>query len=174
MRLAKGTDYAYRILMLVAKNDDRNLTVESVASALHLSRTHCMKIIAKLSNSGFLKTTRGRGGGLELGNEPANIRMGDVAKVMEADFGFVECLCPRCDDTPQPDCPMFGGCEMSRIMSKSVKQFVASLNEHSLADILERSKHTPNLVMRGCETGRGAPQLSGEQSTQTAPSLPSD
>ena len=147
MRLAKGTDYAYRILMLVAMNDDRNLTVESVASTLHLSRTHCMKIIAKLSNNGFLKTTLGRGGGLELGDSPEAIRMGDVAKVMEADFGFVECLCPRCDDAPKPDCPMFGGCEMSRIMSKSVKQFVASLNEHSLADILGRSKNTPNLVM---------------------------
>ncbi|WP_157967660.1 MULTISPECIES: RrF2 family transcriptional regulator [Cohaesibacter] len=174
MRLAKGTDYAYRILMLVAMNDDRNLTVESVASALHLSRTHCMKIIAKLSNNGFLKTMRGRGGGLELGKEPAEIRMGDVAKVMEADFGFVECLCPRCEDAPQPDCPMFGGCEMSRLMSKAVKQFVASLNENSLADILERSKNTPNLVMCGCETGRGTPGKADELSQSAPVSLAAD
>ena len=150
MRLAKGTDYAYRILMLVAMNKDRDLTVETVAKALRLSRTHCMKIIAKLSNGGFLKTQRGRGGGLELGQEPDEIRMGDVAKVMEADFGYVECLCPRCEDEPKPDCPMFGGCEMSRIMSRSVKQFVASLNQHTLADVLKRSKNTPNLMMTGC------------------------
>ena len=150
MRLAKGTDYAYRILMLVAMNDGRTLTVESVSSSLRLSRTHCMKIIAKLSNNGFLKTTRGRGGGLQLGLEPEQIRMGEVAKVMEADFGFVECLCPRCDDEPQPDCPMFGGCEMSRIMSKSVKQFIANLNEHSLADVLSRSKNSDNLMMDSC------------------------
>ena len=147
MRLAKGTDYAYRILMLVAMNDERNLTVESVASSLRLSRTHCMKIIAKLSSNNFLKTTRGRGGGLELGADPSAIRMGDVAKVMEADFGFVECLCPRCDDEPKPDCPMFGGCEMSRIMSRSVKQFIASLNEHTLADVVAASKNSRNLVM---------------------------
>lgn len=147
MRLAKGTDYAYRILMLVAMNNGRNLTVESVASSLHLSRTHCMKIIAKLSNNGFLKTTRGRGGGLQLGQDATEIRMGEVAKVMEADFGFVECLCPRCEEEPQPDCPMFGGCEMSRVMSKSVKQFIANLNENSLQDILDKSKNTENLKM---------------------------
>ena len=162
MRMAKGTDYAYRILMLVAKNNGLNLTVESVASALHLSRTHCMKIIAKLSSNGFLKTTRGRGGGLELGQEASDIRMGDVAKVMEADFGFVECLCPRCDEDPQPDCPMFGGCEMSRIMSKSVKQFIANLNEHSLADILERSKNTGNLALSSCSVDQDLAERSGQ------------
>ena len=151
MRLAKGTDYAYRILMMVAMNDDRSLTVESVASGLRLSRTHCMKIIAKLSNHGFLATTRGRGGGLKLGKESHNIRMGDVAKATESDFGFVECLCPRCDDEPQPDCPMFGGCEMSRIMSKSVKKFVASLNEHTLADVVAKSKNANNLILRDCQ-----------------------
>ena len=147
MRLAKGTDYAYRILMLVAMNDDRNLTVETVASALRLSRTHCMKLIAKLSTNGFLKTTRGRGGGLGLGMASKDIFMGDVAKVMEADFGVVECLCPRCDDAPKPDCPMFGGCEMSRVMARCMKQFVASLNENSLADIVRKSKNSTNLLM---------------------------
>ena len=147
MRLAKGTDYAYRILMLVAMNDERDLTVERVAVALKLSRTHCMKIIAKLSSNGFLNTTRGRGGGLELGQAPEDILMGNVVKAMESDFGFVECLCPRCDDAPQPDCPLFGGCEMSRIMARSVKRFIASLNEHSLADIMARSKNASNLTM---------------------------
>ena len=147
MRLAKGTDFAYRILMLVAMNDERSLTVETVASALRLSRTHCMKLIAKLSSNGFLKTTRGRGGGLVLGMAAEDIRMGDVAKAMEADFGVVECLCPRCNDDPQPDCPMFGGCEMSRVMSRSVKQFMASLNEHTLAEIVEKSKNSKHLVL---------------------------
>ncbi|WP_316859332.1 Rrf2 family transcriptional regulator [uncultured Cohaesibacter sp.] len=147
MRLAKGTDFAYRILMLVAMNDERNLTVETVATALRLSRTHCMKLIAKLSGSGFLKTTRGRGGGLELGMPAEQIRMGDVAKAIESDFGVVECLCPRCEDEPQPDCPMFGGCEMSRVMARSIKQFVASLNENTLADIVAKSKNSPNLLL---------------------------
>ncbi|PLW75019.1 Rrf2 family transcriptional regulator [Cohaesibacter celericrescens] len=147
MRLAKGTDYAYRILMMVAMNEDRSLTVETVATNLRLSRTHCMKIIANLSSHGFLETTRGRGGGLKLGKDAHAIRMGDVAKVTESDFGFVECLCPRCDNEPQPDCPMFGGCEMSRVMSRAVKSFIATLNENSLADVVAKSKNSGNLVL---------------------------
>lgn len=145
MRLAKGTDYAYRILMLVAMNSDRSLTVEAVASTLNLSRTHSMKLIAKLSSNGFLKTTRGRGGGLTLGQEATEIRLGDVARTMEADFGLLECLY-----RDESDCAMFGGCEMTFIMHRALKAFLDSLNEFTLEDIVKKSKNSERLILPAC------------------------
>lgn len=145
MRLARGTDFAYRILMMVAMNSDRNLTVEAVASSLQLSRTHCMKLIAKLSANGFLLTTRGRGGGLALGQEPTEILLGDVAKAMESDFGLLECFY-----SSQSNCAMFGGCEMTFIMKRALKAFLDSLNEYTLEDILKKSKNSGKLILPAC------------------------
>jgi Rrf2 family transcriptional regulator, nitric oxide-sensitive transcriptional repressor len=145
MRLAKGTDYAYRILMLVAMNQNRMLTVEMVSAALNLSRTHSMKLIAKLSSHGFLKTTRGRGGGLELGLPCEEIRLGDVAVAMETDFGLLECL-----HRDESDCTMFGGCAMTGIMKRALKHFLDSLNDYSLEDIVVRSKNSDKLVLPAC------------------------
>lgn len=145
MRLARGTDFAYRILMMVAMNPDRSLTVETVASSLQLSRTHCMKLIAKLSANGFLQTTRGRGGGLTLGQEPTEILLGDVAKAMESDFGLLECFYRS-----ESDCAMFGGCEMTFIMKRALKAFLDSLNEFTLEDILKKSKNSGRLVLPAC------------------------
>lgn len=145
MRLAKGTDYAYRILMLVAMNPDRSLTVEAVADALKLSRTHCMKLIAKLSRNGFLKTMRGRGGGLGLGMAADAIRLGHVAKAMESDFGLLECFYRQ-----ESDCAMFGGCEMTHIMHEALGAFLDSLNAYTLDDILKKSQKSEALVLPLC------------------------
>ncbi|MCT4656816.1 MAG: Rrf2 family transcriptional regulator [Cohaesibacter sp.] len=148
MRLARGTDFAYRILMLVAMNRNRSLTIDMVAETLGLSKAHVMKLIAKLSSHGFLETTRGRGGGMHLGKEPKDIRLGDVAHSMEADFGMVECLYRN-----ESHCAMFGGCELTFIMHRAVRGFLDILNEYSLEDILEKSQNSPDLIMPACFQG---------------------
>ncbi len=152
MRLARGTDFAYRILMLAAMNRNRSLTIEMASQALGLSRAHLMKLIAKLSTHGFLETTRGRGGGMVLGKDPKDIRLGDVAEVMEADFGLVECLYRN-----ESHCTMFGGCELTFIMHRAVRGFLDLLNDYSLEDILTKSQNSEDLILPACFQCDGHP-----------------
>ena len=95
MRLTNFTDYALRVLMYAASQDDRLITIEETAAAYGISRAHLMKVVNQLTRAGFLKATRGRQGGLSLGQRPEKIRLGDVARVTEPDFVLVECFSPE-------------------------------------------------------------------------------
>src|SRR6478735_8055594 len=81
MRLTAFSDYALRVLMYAASQNDRLITIEETAAVYGISRAHLMKVVNQLTRAGFLKATRGRTGGLALGKSPKKIRLGDVVRV---------------------------------------------------------------------------------------------
>ena len=67
MHLTRHTDYALRLLMLLALEPDELHTIEEVARRYGISRNHLRKIAQTLAQAGFVESLRGRGGGLRLG-----------------------------------------------------------------------------------------------------------
>ena len=94
MRLAEYTDYTLRVLMYCAARPQQLVTISELADHHGVSRNHLMKIVTDLGRLGMLETTRGRGGGLRLLKDPAEIRVGDVVRASETDFRLVECFDP--------------------------------------------------------------------------------
>ena len=94
MRLTQWTDYALRVLMYCASHQQREHapTIAEIAEVHGISRSHLMKIVMELSAKGWLSTTRGRGGGLRLVQDPSQIVVGEVVRQMEEDFTLVECF----------------------------------------------------------------------------------
>ena len=66
MRLTLHTDYALRLMMLLAMEPDHRHTIEEVARRYGISRNHLMKVAQTLVQAGFIGGLRGRGGGLRL------------------------------------------------------------------------------------------------------------
>ena len=83
MRLTLHTDYALRLLMLLAIEPENRHTIEEVAQRYDISRNHLMKVTQTLSQAGFLESLRGRGGGLRLSRFPASINLGAVVRATE-------------------------------------------------------------------------------------------
>ncbi|MBT9528103.1 MAG: Rrf2 family transcriptional regulator, partial [Rhizobacter sp.] len=94
MRLSEYTDYTLRVLMYCARNRQRLVTINELAEQHGLSKGHLMKVVNDLARQGLIETTRGRGGGLRLAQEPGAIRIGDVVRASETDFRLVECFDP--------------------------------------------------------------------------------
>src|SRR5262249_39536465 len=92
MRLTSFTDFSLRLLMFAAANDDRLITIEEACKVYGISRGHLMKVTNALTRGGYLKSVRGRSGGLTLAKPPQKIRLGDVVRAMEPDFALVECF----------------------------------------------------------------------------------
>lgn len=133
MYLSKFTDYSFRALIYLAKNNDRLCTVEELSSNLDISEHHLKKIIQKLAKTDYVVSLKGRSGGLKLGLEPSEIILSDVLKLTEENLNIAGCFSSR------NECPMQNkGCKLKSIMNGALSAFVSEFSNHTLADILPK------------------------------------
>ncbi|MEM7198891.1 MAG: Rrf2 family transcriptional regulator [Planctomycetota bacterium] len=134
MELSRFTDYSLRALVYVGLHQQTLATTTGIAEAYDISKNHVVKVVHKLAQHGFLKTYQGRSGGLELGRDPDQIRVGDVVRVMES-MNLVECFDPE-----KGDCCIFGACELKNALRRAHDAFLASLDDYTIADLLAPSR----------------------------------
>ena len=130
MRLSDYTDYSLRVLMYCAAHSGRLVTIAELATHHAVSKNHLMKVVNDLARQGLLSTTRGRGGGLRLLPEPADIRVGDVVRRSETDFRLVECF-----DASSNTCTLTPACRLKSVFGDALAAFFAVLDGATLADI---------------------------------------
>jgi Rrf2 family nitric oxide-sensitive transcriptional repressor len=131
MRLTAMTDYSLRLLMHLGQHPDRLSTIAEIAQTYGVSEAHLMKITHHLGLSGFIETVRGRGGGMRLSRPAREINLGDVVRAVEPDFALVECF------STGSACTLTGRCRLTGVLHDSLMAFLANLDRHTLADILE-------------------------------------
>ena len=136
MRLLASTDFALRILMLLAEEPGGGrLSVETLARRLGgLSRNHLHKIVQDLSALGITRTTRGTGGGVTLAVPPEQVRLGTLVRRLEADQPMVDCF--RQDEGT---CTLMPACRLRNMLREAQERFYTSLEDHTLA-ALTRNK----------------------------------
>ena len=74
MYLTQQTDYALRVLIYAAVNDQSLVNIGTIAETYNISKSHLMKVVTALVKGGFLTSIRGKGGGLKLAQPPEKIR----------------------------------------------------------------------------------------------------
>lgn len=134
MRMTLLSDYSLRVLMYLAARPHRLATIEEIAGAYAISESQLMKVVHGLARKGFVKTVRGRGGGLRLGREASGISVAEVLRAVEEDFDLVECF--RDDDT----CRISEVCRLKRVLSRALDAYLGELDKWSIADIVGRPK----------------------------------
>ena len=100
MRVTKRTYIAIRVLMYCASNSDRLVTKSEIAKQCNSSENHVAQVVNQLGQLGFIETHRGRNGGLELARAPADIRIGEVFRAVEAPVPMTDSFSPA--DTSFP------------------------------------------------------------------------
>ena len=86
MRLNQASDFALRVLMLLASKNEP-ITISDIADELGLVKTHIMKIVAKLTHAGFVDSRRGRIGGISLAKPTNEISIGKVIRTIDCRNG---------------------------------------------------------------------------------------
>lgn len=130
MRLAEYTDYTLRVLMYCAARPQQMVTISELAEHHGVSRNHLMKIVTDLGRQGVLETTRGRGGGLRLLKDPAQLRIGDVVRASETDFRLVECFDPASNQ-----CTLSPVCRLKGLFGAALEAYFQELDGITLADL---------------------------------------
>lgn len=131
VRLTLHTDYALRLLMLLALEPEALHTIEEIASRYDISRNHLMKVTQTLAGAGFVDSLRGRGGGLRLAKPAGEIILGDVVRATEDGFNLVECF-----DRKSNTCVVAPVCGLRGPLEEALLAFLAALDGYSLADLV--------------------------------------
>ncbi|WP_153160684.1 Rrf2 family transcriptional regulator [Zoogloea sp. 1C4] len=130
MHITLHTDYALRVLIYLASNDERLPTIQEISERFDISRSHLMKVVNQLIRNGFVEGIRGKGGGLRLARPPAGIGIGDVVRKMETDLSLVECF------TDTSRCLLTSSCKLRGVLDDALEAFFASLDKVTLAQLL--------------------------------------
>jgi Rrf2 family nitric oxide-sensitive transcriptional repressor len=133
MQLTFYTDYSLRVLMYLAVNHQRLVNISEIADRFAISRNHLVKVIHNLARGSFIKSYRGKGGGIELAREPAQINIGKVVRYTEGPPRPVECF-----DVEKNDCIISGACGLAEVIDQACDSFFTTLDRYTLADLLKR------------------------------------
>ncbi len=134
MRLNVQTDYALRLLMHLAVNRGKLVTIAEVSERYAISRNHLMKVAHALGREGFVETVRGRAGGLRLAKPAQEIKVGDVVRRMEGDFAIVECF-----QNGKGECLVTPACKLKGVLHEALGAFLATLDDYSIQNLVARN-----------------------------------
>lgn len=89
-----------------------------------------MKVANHLTREGYLRSVRGRTGGLALASPPASIVLGRVIRSTEPDFAMVECF------GEEENCRITPSCRFKGIVGRALAAFLTEMDRYTLADLV--------------------------------------
>lgn len=134
MRLTLHADYGLRVLIYLATHPGRRVSTTEIGQAYGISKHHLVRIAQSLRDAGFVDLSVGRGGGLSLSRAASEIRVGAVVRALEPDMRLVECF-----DRETNTCTIARSCGLIGPLRRATEAFFASLDEATLADVVQRS-----------------------------------
>lgn len=158
MRLTYHTDYALRVLIHLAVNRGQPTRVADVAESYGISRNHLLKVALRLGRLGYLKTLRGRSGGIALARDPEEINLGEVVRGMEDDFSLVECI-----QKEGGACAISPSCRLKNVVRQALEAFLTVFDSYSLADIAANRDEIAELLGLS-RIGHGAETVDSQRS----------
>jgi len=130
MRLSRFTDYAVRVLIYSAMYPERLVTLQEMSRFYGISLAHLRKVVHKLGKLGYLKTVRGKGGGLRLQRAMEDINIGAVVAEFEGRVPLMDC--------PGLDCAVLPACGLPRVLRRAQAAFYNELEKHTLRDMVRQ------------------------------------
>lgn len=127
MQLTRYTEYSLRVLMYLAIHPDRLATITEISGAYNISRNHLVKVVHELGTLGFIKTQRGKQGGIRLAREADHLSVGEVVRKVEKNLDIIDCM--------EPACPILPVCDMRDALFEARDAFFKVLDSYTLAEL---------------------------------------
>ena len=133
MHLTQFSDYSLRLTIYLACHPDQVVSVDEISRAFGISRHHLVKVVQTLTELGVVESQRGRGGGMRLAMQPAEINIGWLIRRTEPHFDLVECF-----DLATNTCPIAPACGLKGLLQRAQQAFLSVLDAYNLEQILTR------------------------------------
>jgi Rrf2 family transcriptional regulator, nitric oxide-sensitive transcriptional repressor len=141
MHLTQFSDYSLRLVIYLACQPDKLVSVDEISRAFRISRHHLVKVVQTLTDLGVVAAQRGRGGGMGLAMRPSEINVGWLIRQAEPHFNLVECFDPETNT-----CPIATACGLKGALYRAQRAFLSVLDEYSLDQLLTRRSDLTTLL----------------------------
>jgi Rrf2 family iron-sulfur cluster assembly transcriptional regulator len=145
MRLTTKGRYGVRaVLNLAVQNQSIPISISQISNEEDLSPEFLEQIFFKLKKAGVIRSVRGPKGGFLLNLKPSDIT---IKKILDA---VGESIYPTpCTDTAATPCPRKEDCTMTSVWNEFYGVIDKHLNNISLKDIMEGTRHKAALGLKG-------------------------
>ncbi len=131
MRITKRSNIAIRVLMYCGANAGRLVTKSEVAQVCNTSENHLAQVINRLGQLQYLKTQRGRSGGITLAHPMDEISIGAIFRDLEHHVPIAECFADI-----DNSCPLTDACRLKDAVAAAAEAFYAHLDGVTLDDLV--------------------------------------
>lgn len=132
MRLTFYTDYSLRVLMYLGMRDTgEKVQIDEIAGFYSISKNHLTKVVHHLARLGYIKTLRGRGGGIMLNYKPETLNIGEVVRNTEDNFHMAECF-----NAEDNQCVLTPVCSLRFVLNDALTAYLEVLDNYTLEDII--------------------------------------
>ena len=142
MQLTQYTAYSLRVMAYLAQATSQS-TISEIADYFGISRNHLVKVVHNLAKHGFIRSTRGKGGGIQLARSAELMNLGEIVRVAEPHFELVECFNPNEDC-----CIVTKQCGMKSPLYEAQRAFMAVLDRTTLAQAALTTEWQPVRLVR--------------------------
>lgn len=141
MRLTRFTDNALRCLIYLGAQPEGTPTLREVAERMAMSEDHLLKVVQRLVQLGYVKSIRGRHGGIQLARPAESINVAALVRATEDNLALVPCFEPG-DST----CPIAPACTLAGVLDDALGAFFATLEKSTLADLVKPRRRLITLM----------------------------
>lgn len=133
MKLSRSSDYSARILVQLAKAGEK-ATNASLAKELRIAPAYLVKLVRELARRRLVRTTKGKGGGVEILQDPKRITLLDVVELNEGPLVLSDCL------FDSKYCELSAGCGLKVKIAIAQKELKRILGKTTIADLIGKRR----------------------------------
>jgi len=140
MRITTHGRYGIRAMLeLAARHGQGPVSVRTIAQSQGISLGYLERLMGSLRNAGLVRSVRGCNGGYMLAREPADIKIGQVYRVLEGSIAPVACVD---EEGSRNACRREGACAARRLWLDIRDSIARELDSRTLADLSQREPPT--------------------------------
>jgi len=134
MRLTRFSDIGLRVLVYLERAEEQAaarthpVTAAEIGKQFDIPLNHLVKVVSELAKLGWVKSTRGRNGGLRLAADPATLTIGQVLRKLEGDENDLA----DCEGT---DCALKADCQLRGMLRVGMRAFYEAMDRYTLAEV---------------------------------------
>jgi len=129
--ITRNTDYAIRALCYIAKGEKKVLSVNGLVKESKITKPFLRKILQHLNKKGFLKSTRGKGGGFLLIRKPESIRIAEVIEAFQGKISLSEHVFIK------RSCSHIKACVLKKALDGIEKHAIKVLSSITIKDLMK-------------------------------------